>query len=274
LPAFSSPSEKQPQGSTWFIIPAGGTSNRFKQSHSPTNKLTEKLEALSVIETTLKACLSAPSVSGLVVVGHSQYLETYQGLCEHLAQEKPIHWVPGGETRRESVYQGLLWIKKNIASHLPPKDDSETPPLFIGVHDAARPLLQPALIEAGIKRLETNIDLSGVVVGIPVKDTLKQVFPLEFSTINNPRVSQTPNRTHFWRAQTPQLFKFKTLLKAHQQVSKEQEVTDDAQLIELAELGTVEMMLGSETNLKITTPEDLLLARYYLKSLALGEACT
>ncbi|MBY0406004.1 MAG: 2-C-methyl-D-erythritol 4-phosphate cytidylyltransferase, partial [Cyanobacteria bacterium] len=156
MSAFPLPSEKQPQGSTWFIIPAGGTSNRFKQTHSPTNKLTEKLEALSVIETTLKACLSAPSVSGLVVVGHAQYLETYQALCHHLTQEKPIHWILGGATRRESVYQGLLWIKENI--------HSEDTSLIIGVHDAARPLIQPALIEAGIQRLEANIDLSGVVV--------------------------------------------------------------------------------------------------------------
>lgn len=143
--------------------------------------------------------------------------------------------IPGGPRRRDSVAAGLDLV--------PPDVD------YILVHDAARPLASPALVQRVIDRLLLK-DADGVVPVVPVPDTLKLTL--------GDNVVRTVDRVHLVRAQTPQGFRGDVLRRAHEQDTAD--ATDDASMVE--ELGgSVATVPGERENLKITFPEDLDLAR-------------
>jgi 2-C-methyl-D-erythritol 4-phosphate cytidylyltransferase len=142
--------------------------------------------------------------------------------------------IPGGARRRDSVRLGL--------DALP--DGTE----HVLVHDAARPLASVRLVEAVVGRLLAG-DVDGVVPGVGVRDTLKR--------IDNGRVVDTISRHGVVAAQTPQGFVLDVLVRAHE--ASAEDATDDAELVERAG-GTVAVIEGEETNLKVTYPADLELA--------------
>jgi len=147
--------------------------------------------------------------------------------------------VAGGRERQASVYNGLKALPENTG--------------IVVIHDGARPFVSPAMIEAAIEQAKKH---GAVVVGVPVKDTIKLVNPKTKTVI------RTLPRDRVWAAQTPQVFKRDLIMKAYQKYGK-QKVTDDAMLVE--KMGKqVKMLIGSYLNLKITTPEDLLLAEAFL----------
>lgn len=139
--------------------------------------------------------------------------------------------IPGGERRRDSVAAGLGEIS-----------DQAT---FVLVHDAARPLAGPDLVERVIKRLEQG-DVDGVVPVVPVRDTLKEVAGHD--------IVCTVDRLNLVTAQTPQGFRVSTLARAHASVTGD--ASDDASMVE-AVGGTVAWVTGHPGNLKLTYPEDL-----------------
>ncbi|NLJ33977.1 MAG: 2-C-methyl-D-erythritol 4-phosphate cytidylyltransferase [Firmicutes bacterium] len=149
--------------------------------------------------------------------------------------------VAGGESRTDSVYQGLLALGANTHTVL--------------VHDGVRPLLPPGLIAKVVQAVRTY---GAAVVAVPVKDTIKICDRAGF-------VAQTPDRNTLWAVQTPQAFSYSLLLKAHEAARKSGlAATDDAMLVEA--LGQrIKLVPGSYENLKITTPEDMDLARALLK---------
>jgi 2-C-methyl-D-erythritol 4-phosphate cytidylyltransferase/2-C-methyl-D-erythritol 2,4-cyclodiphosphate synthase len=126
-------------------------------------------------------------------------------------------------------------------------------PEFVAIHDAARPFVRPADISACIAAAAAP-GVDGAVLGVPLADTMKR-------TDGGGRVVETVPRTNLWRAQTPQVFRFKSLLAAHRAAAALAEaeataLTDDAAVAEHAGLKVV-MVAGSEDNRKITTSEDL-----------------
>lgn len=146
--------------------------------------------------------------------------------------------IPGGARRRDSVAAGLAALPPD-ATH-------------VLVHDAARPLASPALGRAVVARLEAG-DVDGVVPGIPVADTLKEIA--------GERIVTTVSRAGLIAVQTPQGFAIPVLRAAH--LADDADATDDAQLVE-RNGGSVVFVPGESSNLKITRPEDLAIAEAWL----------
>jgi len=125
------------------------------------------------------------------------------------------------------------------------------------VHDGARPLFDPALLPAALRRLDEGVD--GVVFGRPLTDTVKQVD-------GEGAVTATPDRSRLWVAQTPQIFRRRLLEEAYRQAPNViAAATDDASLVEGAG-GRVEMLEGNPENIKLTIPFDLEVAGWLIAS--------
>jgi len=141
--------------------------------------------------------------------------------------------VPGGDRRQDSVAAGL--------ARIPDRDG------IVLVHDAARPLVTPDLVQRVIARLLVG-DVAGVVPAVPISDTIKRV--------ERDHVVETVERSNLVGVQTPQGFDLRTLRAAH--ASFDGEATDDASMVE-ASGGAIAIVEGDSMNLKVTYPEDLLL---------------
>lgn len=176
----------------------------------------------------------------------TQIVEKYQ-----LAKVKAI--VPGGKERYDSVYEGLKAIGQAD---------------YVLIHDGARPMLTQEIIR---RSLETVKKESACVVGMPVKDTIKVSDENGFS-------KQTPDRKSLWQVQTPQSFSYPLILAAYEKLEwellkRENElptITDDAMVAEFFMKQKIKLIEGSYENIKITTPEDLLIAESFLKNIKLG----
>lgn len=223
----------------WAVIPAGGSGSRFSATE---DKLLNPLAGKPVLQRTLEVLLWTPRISGIVLVASEKALECYQKLTEQAFPNASIRLALGGETRRASVYQGLLALPESAE--------------IVVIHDAARPLMEPTMVAESIQAVEAGA--VGAVIAVPVNDTLKRAEP------GIETIAATVDRAHLWRAQTPQTFQKSVLLQAHQGVPLERSVTDDAQLLELAGLGPVKLLPGSERNLKITRKQDIQLAEALL----------
>lgn len=166
--------------------------------------------------------------------------------CQHnvlscLQFQKEVFLVPGGFRRQNSVYNGLQAL------------DKETDTVVI--HDGVRPFIQKTHLAACIAGAKSD---GACILGVPASDTLKLVHPTG-------HVDKTLDREAVWMAQTPQAFKYDLIIKAHDRARRHGDVgTDDALLVE--RLGIrVKIIHGSRHNIKITTREDLDLARALLK---------
>ena len=141
----------------------------------------------------------------------------------------------GGPSRAESVASGLALCESEL----------------VAVHDAARPLVTPALIDALVERLAAEPDAAGVIAATPVTDTIKRIEGA------GRRIADTPPREELWAAQTPQVFRTEVLREAHADAGAEgPNATDDAALVEAAG-GTVLVEPTATENLKVTTAADL-----------------
>lgn len=150
--------------------------------------------------------------------------------------------VPGGATRQASVLAGL----EALASD---------PPDHVLIHDAARPFLTPDLVTRLIAALA---DAPGAIAAEPVSDTLKQAAA-------DGTVARTVDREGLWRAQTPQAFRFTSILDAHRKAAAaaRSDFTDDAAIAEWAGL-SVKLVPSGAQNMKLTTPADVALAERLL----------
>jgi len=176
-------------------------------------------------------------VTEIVLVLDSGSLTQGRELVDARGYRKVTHVCPGGKRRQDSVRSGL---------------DALTPCDWVIVHDGARPCLDLPMLERGLAAVQ---EAGAAVAGVPVKDTIKVVS-------DQGAVVDTPDRKSLWAAQTPQIFRYDLLRDAHDRCIED--VTDDAMMVE--SLGhSVKMFLGSYENLKVTTPEDLILAEAFLK---------
>ncbi len=211
------------------VVVAAGLGSRFGGE-----KLFLPLSGLPVLGWSLEALDRAPSVDGVVVVLSPENERRGRSMIRRLGCRKVIATCTGGARRQDSVLNGL-----NAAS------DAR----WVLIHDAARPFISVDLIDRGIGVAN---DIGAAVAAVPVKDTVKMVEKANL-------IERTPNRSLLWAAQTPQFFQRDQLIEAYR-LNGDRDVTDDAEVIERAGL-PVAVYLGSYENVKITTPDDLLLAR-------------
>ncbi len=218
------------------IIPAAGTGTRLK-TRQPKPLILLNGKPLFVYA--LQAMERCSAVASVIVVANEKHLKIFGKFIKKLKLKKVKRIVAGGATRCESVQKALCAL------------DSDTEAVLI--HDGARPLIKPSLMTRAIKALGKD---PAVVVGGPVKPTIKKVDPTNFF------VQETLSRETLWEVQTPQVFKKDILLKAHA-LMLEPNPTDDAVLVE--KMGErVKMVMGDYQNIKITTQEDLTLAKAFL----------
>ncbi len=216
------------------IIPAAG---RGKRMASPTSKQFLLLAGKPVLAHTLAAFEKAKLVDSVIVVGKAKDIEfCKKRIVEKYGFKKIIGYVIGGRRRQDSVANALI--------ALPPETET------VIVHDAARPLVTPELIDKAIKEAK---NWPALTVGLPVKNTIKRINTEEL-------VEYTLDRPRLWSIQTPQVFKADVLMHAHR-VAKTDKLwgTDDTMLVEKTGK-PVRVIPGSEENIKITTPIDMLLA--------------
>ena len=190
-----------------------------------------------LIAHTLDRFVAFAPVSEIALVLAADSLEQGRELLLARDYQKPVHLCVGGERRQDSVRNGLERL---------------SPCGWIMVHDGARPCLDRGILERG---LAAAADCGAAVAGMPVKDTIKMVS-------HDRLVEETPDRSRLWAAQTPQVFEYSLLMKAHQ--ACQLTVTDDASMVEM--LGhPVRMFEGSYENMKVTTAGDLALAEAFLR---------
>ncbi len=219
-----------------LLIPAAGSGSRMKAGK---NKLLIELEGESLIYWTLKSIFSASSISWVGIIGQPKDKELLLNSLKDFSHK--VKWINGGETRQESVFNGLNSLPKDAEKVL--------------IHDGARCLINPELINKCAAELEEN---EAVIVATKVTDTIKIVDVEGF-------IKDTPNRQYLWAAQTPQGFLVDSLKKAHAiAIDKNFIVTDDASLFEMLNW-KVKIIEGNYSNIKVTSPIDLKIAALFLK---------
>ena len=219
-----------------LLIPAAGSGSRMKAGK---NKLLIELEGESLIYWTLKSIFSASSISWVGIIGQPKDKELLLNSLKDFSHK--VKWINGGETRQESVFNGLNSLPKDAEKVL--------------IHDGARCLINPELINKCAAELEEN---EAVIVATKVTDTIKIVDSEGF-------IKDTPNRQYLWAAQTPQGFLVDSLKKAHTMaIDKNLIVTDDASLFEMLNW-KVKIIEGNYSNIKVTSPIDLKIAKLFLK---------
>lgn len=219
------------------IVPAAGIGKRFGEG---TNKPLLNLGNKSLILWTLETLAGLSEIQEIIPVVKEADMRHVGELFEQYRIPKIRRIAPGGKERQDSVFHGLNLI-----------DDKNCTVL---VHDGVRPLIEAHIITNALQRLQ---GCDGVVVGVPVKDTIKEVLQGD--------VKQTLERDVLWAVQTPQIFRYETIYRAYEKANKEAFYsTDDSALVERYG-GTIKVVMGSYTNIKITTPEDLMVAELFLK---------
>jgi 2-C-methyl-D-erythritol 4-phosphate cytidylyltransferase len=203
------------------------------------------LLGIPMLQRTLSALGACSQVDALAVVVNYQDVE----YCEHEivleGLQKVVSVTAGGDERALSVRNGLRALA-----------DLGTWDL-VGVHDGARPLVTCAEIDRTVVTLAADPTLDGAVLAIPSTDTIKIVDEGRI-------ISETPQRQSLWRAQTPQIFRWKVLVEAYDQPEGVLlDSTDDASLVE-ARGGRVAVVEGSPENFKVTDKVDLRHAEHIL----------
>lgn len=222
------------------LVAAAGSSSRM----GGVNKLMQPLDGMPVLARTLTALQQARGIDEIVVATREEEIPVIAELCHTYGISKCSKVVRGGENRAHSVMLAAM----------------ETSAELLAVHDGARPLVKPELIDELVAAAHR---CGAVAPAIPLKDTVKTVR-------DGGAVGRTLDRDTLRAVQTPQVFEA-GLLKAALQSALENHVsiTDDCSAVE--RLGKVVFLLeGDEENLKITTPMDLILAEAILKAREIG----
>jgi len=216
------------------VIVAAGTSQRM----AGINKLFVSLGGKPLLAWSMDTCQRCSLIQQIVLVLNDRDLDRGRRLKEERGWFKVI-LCPGGVRRQDSVKEGLRRIRNCD---------------LVMIHDGARPFLTPDLIEDGLRIVG---ETGAAVAAVPVKDTIKLV-------VGEKLVGETLQRDKLWAAQTPQVFNFDVLMRAYENLAAE--VTDDATAVE--RLGhKVQLYMGDYKNIKVTTAEDLALARIIAKSI-------
>jgi 2-C-methyl-D-erythritol 4-phosphate cytidylyltransferase len=240
------------------IVPAAGLGKRFGPD---TNKPFKSLGGKPLIIWSLETLQSVHEIEEIIPVLKVEDMEYGQKIFKKYNISKIRSIAPGGKERQDSVYNGLRLIKN--------KD------CLVLIHDGVRPFIERELIEKVIKELLTPSvshfshsggfteakangvegGIDGVVLGVPVKDTIKEA--------EDGIIKKTLKRGSLWAIQTPQIFPYDKMIHAYEKAMKEGFYsTDEAALIEKYG-GNIMIVIGSYKNIKITTPEDMQIAEIF-----------
>ncbi|MFU2136322.1 2-C-methyl-D-erythritol 4-phosphate cytidylyltransferase [Gallibacterium anatis] len=216
------------------IVPAAGVGSRM-QSDRPKQYL--HLLGKTILQHTLEKLLAYTAIEKIIVAvaAEDPYLAQFP-----LKNYPKIQWVIGGESRDQSVLNALNTIDEQV---------------WVMVHDAAR----PCITHQDLDKLCAITDIQGAILAKPVVDTIKKAFP------NRQQIEKTEDRSRLWHALTPQFFPAQRLKQALQYAHQQGlSVTDEASALEL--IGDYpQLVSGRSDNIKITRPEDLALAEFYLQ---------
>ena len=198
-----------------------------------------------VLYYSLKCFQDSPVIDDIILVTQSDMIcYCKDEIVDHYSFTKVSDVIAGGKERYDSVYQGLLACT-----------DTD----YVFIHDGARPFITEEILKRGLAGVR---ETGACVVGMPSKDTVKLSDEDGF-------VSTTPERKQVWTIQTPQIFSYALIRKAHESIRKKDMsmITDDAMVVEQESGVKVRLVEGSYQNIKITTPEDLDVAEVFLKKI-------
>jgi 2-C-methyl-D-erythritol 4-phosphate cytidylyltransferase len=216
------------------VIVAAGASKRM----AGINKLFASLRGKPLLAWSVDTCQGYSLIQQIVLVLNDKDLARGRKLKEERGWSK-VTLCLGGARRQDSVREGLRRIEGCD---------------WVMIHDGARPFLTLNLIKDGLKIVE---EVGAAVAAVPVKDTVKLAGYERL-------IEETLQRDKLWAAQTPQIFSFDMITKAYENLATE--ITDDSTAVE--RLGyKVKLYMGDHKNMKVTTPEDLALARIIAKSI-------
>lgn len=234
------------------IIVAAGKSQRMGGA----DKQLRTIGGLPVLVRTVAAFESCDDVDAIVLVVNPDNMAGTAELKAKYGWRKVRAFVPGGERRQDSVNAGLTAVgrleRDSTADRARGYD-------WVAVHDGARPLVTPGLISRGWAAAQ---GVGAAIAALPATDTIK-------STDANHTITGSPDRSNLWLAQTPQIFRTSLLVGAYQALAEREDpptVTDCAHVVELMGHRVI-VFEGERTNIKITTPLDLVIAEAILKSM-------
>ena len=225
--------DKNPK--TAAIILAGGTGERFGKEGG---KQLVEIGGKPILTWSVEAFDAVGDIGLIVIVCPAERQGEYLSKAvDPFSFATPIVVAAAGSTRQESAFSGLELVPEEFE--------------YVVMHDGARPLISADLIAHTIATLKGNIDADGAVVAHPAIDTLK--------VVENGVIVGTPDRSVFWNAQTPQVFRAGISRRAHASALSDGFVgTDDSSLIERLG-GRVLVVEGKRDNIKLTVPEDYLM---------------
>ncbi|MEE8886489.1 MAG: 2-C-methyl-D-erythritol 4-phosphate cytidylyltransferase [Eubacteriales bacterium] len=226
------------------VIVAAGMGRRMG---GPVSKQFMELKGRPVLAWTLDAFQKSHRITGIVLVvtaGQEDYVQLH--IVNYYGFTKVRKICAGGAERYDSVYRGL-----KAAGTIADRCD------YVFIHDGVRPFVTEEIIDRGYLVAQ---GYGNAVCGMPSKDTVKIVDA-------NGVVKETPPRAQVWTVQTPQIFRYNEIVEAYEKLqgTDMKGITDDAMVMEAAGRGAVRMFTGSYTNIKLTTPEDLILAERFLE---------
>jgi len=219
------------------IIPAGGAGRRFG---GRTPKQFVRLEGVPILVRTVALFAMRRDVAAIVVAAPSGDLPRVRRMLAE-AGHGTVTVVAGGKERQHSVWNGLQALPSSCE--------------FVLVHDAVRPFTPSRVISSVVKEARA---CGASVVGVPVGDTLRREGRAGF-------LSATVDRAHLWAVQTPQGFRTELLREAHREAARKGILrTDETSLVELMGI-EARVVQGTQSNIKITTKNDLEFARFLAK---------
>lgn len=221
------------------IIAAAGMSNRMG---SKINKQFIAIGGKPILAHTIEKFEKCRYIDEIILVAKEEEIEyCRKEIVKKYKFRKVSNIIRGGKERQDSIYNGILALNEKSQ--------------IVLTHDGARPFVKIENIEDGIKGV---LEHGACVIGVPVKDTIKVI-----EEENN--INKTPQRSLLWAAQTPQCFFKEILIKGYEKAIEIGYLgTDDSSLVE--KIGhKVKMVMGSYENIKITTPEDIVLAESLLR---------
>ncbi|MFH1478696.1 MAG: 2-C-methyl-D-erythritol 4-phosphate cytidylyltransferase [Candidatus Omnitrophota bacterium] len=213
------------------IVPAAGKGKRIRSSiPKPYIRIKDK----PILIHTLSRLSRSKSISEVIVACDKENMALAERLIKRFSIKK-TKVVEGGKERKDSVLNALKSVSKDVD--------------YILVHDAVRPNISNEIIDSSIKAAKKY---KASCVAVPVKPTLKYV--------EKDLISYTPIRKRFWEAQTPQVVRKDLLEKAYKKIRPKSVITDDCMLVESIGVRP-KVVMGSYSNIKITTKEDLEIAK-------------
>lgn len=227
------------------IVLAAGKGERLKSRFF---KPLVKIGSKPLIAYSLATFAHDPKIKEIIVVANVLNRKRITAAIKKYRIGKVKKIVLGGKERQDSVYNGLKAVDGSVG--------------LVAIHDGARPFIERSSIDAAIKEAAKS---GAAIVGVPVKSTIKSVRVSECRSV---KVDKTVDRSRLWEIQTPQVFKKDLIQDAFKRFGRVR-VTDDAMLVE--KMGVrPSLVLGSYNNIKVTTPEDLIIARCIAKKWKAG----